>query len=116
MVVRTAAMTLTFGGRSVGEIGPAPRCEAPVTATATVTGPAGAAAPTGNVTLANASRSSLLDPFPHHLDRSPVQRCGSVSNVCVSTTLGRAYCAESGKCIPMLAVLIGHAAYWHVSA
>ena len=75
-VVATAAtMRLTFGGRRVGEVGPAPHCKAPVTATATVTGTAGVAAPTGNVTLAIASHSSLLDPIPHSLDMPPV-RCG----------------------------------------
>ena len=67
MVASTATIALTFGSRHVGEVGPAPRCMAPVTATATVTGTAGAAAPTGNVTLAIATRSTVLDPFPHTL-------------------------------------------------
>ena len=74
LVATIATMTLTLGGRHVGEIGPAPRCKVPVTATATVTGIAGVAAPIGNVTVAIASHSSLLDPFPHTLDLPPVRR------------------------------------------
>ena len=73
VVAATATMTLTFGGRRMGEVGPAPHCKAPVTATATVTGTAGVAAPTGNVTLAIASDSSLLDLFPQSLVTPPVR-------------------------------------------
>ena len=93
MVASAATMTLTFGGRRVGEIGPAPRCEALVTATATVTGTTGVAAPTGNVTLAIASHSSLLDPFPHTLDLPPVRR-GSHAQLCTGF-LGKAQEAAS---------------------
>ena len=74
VVAATATMTLTFGGRRMGEVGPAPHCKAPVTATATVTGTAGVAAPTGNVTLAISSHSSVLDPFTHTLYLPPVRR------------------------------------------
>ena len=73
VVATSATITLTFGGRRMGEVGPAPHCKAPVTATATVTGTAGVAAPTGNVTLAIAIRSSLLDPVPQSLDMPPVR-------------------------------------------
>lgn len=75
VVASTTTMTLTFGGIRMGKIGPAPHCKQPITAIATVTsttGP-GAAAPTGNVTLAIASHSNLLVPFSHSLNLALVR-------------------------------------------
>ena len=107
MVASTARVTLTFGGRRAGEIGPAPRCKAPVTATATVTGTAGLVTPTGNVTLTITSRNSLLDPFPHTLDM-PLVRCTFHAKLCTRVLLDKRLVGRQGMPILMSACRLCH--------